>query len=68
MQTESNCHLGVVAYPIGQETLCLGRATTTLCIENFKRHSLAPAVRCVVRDRQAYGLGWGYTCVERPVV
>ena len=30
---ESNHRLGVVAYPIGQETLCLGCATTTLYIE-----------------------------------
>ena len=33
MQMESNHRLGVVAYPIGQETLCLGCATTTLYIE-----------------------------------
>ena len=36
--------------------------------ESFKRHSLAPSVRCVVCNRQAQSSGWGYTSVERPVV
>ena len=34
IQKESNLHRGMFAYPIGQETLCLGRATITLCIKN----------------------------------
>ena len=27
-------------------------------LKSFKQHSLAPSVRCVVRDRQAYSSGW----------
>ena len=45
----------------------LNTPNSPISIATIKRHSLAPSVRCVVRDRQAYGSGWelylrGATC------